>query len=153
VTSSLNHIGSWRKKRPLIEKIFIILNGQRRSTQWGVKWEASWSLRLFCLLGVWNVVCVVRGVCEREELVEFVWNCVVHKHNDVCKQKEHERRLCVKSKRSWSFMEYYRWTSLWTFINIFVPPKSIVVFVSNFNQFLNTSWKHYLQVSTSFEFL
>jgi hypothetical protein len=37
--------------------------------------------------------------------------CVVHEHNDVCKQNEHGRRLSVES-RSWNFMEYYRWTNL-----------------------------------------
>jgi hypothetical protein len=32
--------------------------------------------------------------------------CVAYEHNDVCKQKEHGKRLGVKS-RNWSFMEYY----------------------------------------------
>jgi hypothetical protein len=32
--------------------------------------------------------------------------CVAHEPNDVCKQKEHGRRLGVES-RSCNFMEYY----------------------------------------------
>jgi hypothetical protein len=51
--------------------------------------------------------------------------CVAHEHNHVCKQKEHGRRLGVEN-RSWSFMEYYQWTSLWIFIKIFVYLKSTI---------------------------
>jgi hypothetical protein len=50
------------------------------------------------MLSVWSVVYVVRRVCEREELVEFVWMCVAHEHNDVFKKKEHGRRLGVESR-------------------------------------------------------
>jgi len=99
-----------------------------REINWGVKWEALWSLRLSCLLGVWSVVCVVGGVCERDELVEFVWMCVVH----ACKKNEHGRRLNVES-RNWSFIEYHWWTSFWIFMKIFVYPKSTIGFVSNLN--------------------
>jgi hypothetical protein len=49
-------------------------------------------------MGVKNVVRVVGGMCEKEELVEFVWVCVAYEHNDVCKQKEHGKRLGVKSR-------------------------------------------------------
>jgi hypothetical protein len=58
--------------------------------------RSSLNLKLSCLLGMWSVICVVGAICEREELVEFVFICVVHEHNDVCKQMEHERRLGVE---------------------------------------------------------
>ncbi len=52
---------------------------------------------LVCL--VWNVVCVVGGVRGGGgELVEFVWTCVAHEHNDVCKQKGHGRRVSVEGR-------------------------------------------------------
>lgn len=50
------------------------------------------------MLGVGNVVCVIKGVCEREELIEFMWMCVAHEHNDVCKQKGHGRRVSVEGR-------------------------------------------------------
>jgi len=31
-------------------------------------------------------------------------------------------------------MEYYQWKNLWTFTKIFVPPKSTIEFMLNFNQ-------------------
>jgi len=30
-----------------------------------VKWKAPWSLRLSCLFGVWSVICVLKGMCEK----------------------------------------------------------------------------------------
>ncbi len=90
-------------------------------------------MRLSYLLSVWNVVCVVGKVHEMEELVEFMWMCITRDHNDVCKKKEHGRKLGVES-RNWIFMEYYQWTNLWTSTKIFVPLKSTIEFVSNFSQ-------------------
>jgi hypothetical protein len=50
-----------------------------------VKWKALWSLRLFCLFSVYSVIYVLKRLCEKEELVEFVWMCVIHEHNYMCK--------------------------------------------------------------------
>ncbi len=131
---SSNPIGSWREKKPLIGRKDFHKSSLAKGNQFkegsSEKLLGAWD---FCLLGVWNVVCVIRRMGGMEKLVEFVWMCIAYGHNDVCKQKEHERKLGVKN-RSWNFMEYYRWTNIWTFFTIFVPPKSTIEFMSNFNQ-------------------
>jgi hypothetical protein len=72
-------------------------------------------LKVSYLFNVWNVLCVIGRMCEREKLIEFAWMCVTHEHNDMWKQKEHGKRLNIESRRNWNFIEYCRWSSLRTF--------------------------------------
>ncbi len=46
--------------------------------------------------------------------------------------KEHERKLCVVSNRSWSSWNNFHEQAFRLFIEIVVPFQSIVGFVSNF---------------------
>ncbi len=61
-----------------------------------------------------------------------MWMCVVHEHNDVCKQNEHGRRLSVESRIGvlWNIIDGQVFGF---FTKIFIYPKSTIRFVSNFN--------------------
>jgi hypothetical protein len=122
----LNIIGWWNShKIPLVHerKKGLWLEGRIfTSFHWSKEINSKrdqviGSLEFEILLLVWcEMLYVLQEECVRgEKLVEFVWMCVAHEHNDVCKQKGHGRRLSVEGRGNYNFMEYYRWTSFWTF--------------------------------------